>query len=55
MSSKHTTELDGSSLNKENKDLSEMESIPNLRKKYFKSPLVGYLDINSLKETKLLT
>ena len=47
--SKHTPELEVSNLNEENKDLSEMESFRNIRKKYFKNPLMGYLNINSLR------
>ena len=47
--SKHTAELEGSSLNEENKELSEMESFRNIRKKDFKNPLMGYLNINSLR------
>ena len=33
--SKHTPELEGRSLNEENRELSEMESFRNIRKKYF--------------------
>ena len=36
-------------MNEENKELSEMESFRNIRKKYFKNPLMGYLNINSLR------
>ena len=32
--SKYTSELEGSGLNEENKELSEMESFRNIRKKY---------------------
>ena len=37
-----------SSLNKKNKELSEMESFRNLGKNHFENPLMGYLNINSL-------
>ena len=47
--SKHTPELKGSSFNEKNEEWSEMESFPNIRKKYLKNPLVGYLKINSLR------
>ena len=43
-----THELEGRSLNEENKELSEMENFQNMKKKYFKNPLMGYLNINSL-------
>ena len=46
--SKHTPELKASSLYEENNKLSEMESYRNIRKKYFRNPLMGYLPINSL-------
>ena len=36
-------------MNEENKELSEMESFRNIRKKDFKNPLMGYLNINSLR------
>ena len=43
-----THELEGRSLNEENKELSEMENFQNMKKKYFKNPLMGHLNINSL-------
>ena len=46
--SKHTPELKGSSLNKENKEWSDIECFRNLRKKHFKKPLMEYLSINNL-------
>ena len=49
MPSKRTPELEGSRLNEKNKELSEMESFRNIRKKYFKNPFMGYLNINSLR------
>ena len=36
-------------MNEENKELSGMESFWNIRKKYFKNPLLGYLNINNLR------
>ena len=41
--SKNTPELEEISLSEKNKKLSEMESFRNIRKKYFKNPLMGIL------------
>ena len=46
---KHTPELDKCSSNKENKKLSETECFRKIRKEYFKNPVMGYLNINSLR------
>ena len=37
-------------MNEENKELSETESFRTIRKKYFKNPLMSYLNINSLRK-----
>ena len=44
---KYTPQLEESSFNEENKELSE--SFRNIRKEYFKNTLMGYLNINSLR------
>ena len=47
--SKYNPELEISSFNKENKELSEMESFRNVIKNVLKALWIGYLNINSLR------